>query len=275
MDHYTRGMAQASSADGLVVQRDGPVVRVLLDRPERRNALTQSMWASIPGLMEQLGDDERVRLIVWGSSTPGVFSAGADITEYRDHASDLDWSARSQKVVAAALEAVAHALPPTLAVIDGPCFGGGAGLAVACDFRIATRRSTFAITPARLGMVYPFTATVALVDLVGARAAKRILFTGETMDSDVALEIGLVDRLTEADDLQATVTDYIEPLLSASGGSARLMKQAIRMITDGDRDSTPTTDGFVEQALASSDYHEGVTAFLERRPPRFGGDTGH
>lgn len=250
------------------------MAHVLIDRPERRNAVTQSMWASIPRLMEELGADEGIRLIVWASSTPEIFSAGADITEYRDHATDLDWSARSQKVVAAALESVVLASPPTLAVIDGPCFGGGAGLAVACDFRIATQRSTFAITPARLGMVYPFTATVALVDLVGAVHAKRILFTGETMDAAQALGIGLIDRVVAVDDLDDAVEDFAEPLLTASGGSARLMKQAIRMILDGHRESTPITDAFVDEALGSADYHEGVTAFLERRAPRFGG-SGH
>ena len=273
VDDDTNGAngAVESVVEGLLVRRDGPTAHVVIDRPDRRNALTQAMWASIPAVMERLSAERRIRLIVWESSTRGIFSAGADVTEYRDHAEDLDWSARSQKVVAAALESVAAAALPTLAVIDGPCFGGGAGLAVACDFRIATRASTFAITPARLGMVYPYTATVALTDLVGARHAKRILFTGETLTADEAQAIGFVDRVVAEDDLDSAVAAYVEPLLTASASSARLMKQAIRRILDGGRESTAQTDAFVDEALQSPDYREGVTAFLERRTPRFNG----
>ncbi len=265
-------MTDALDAAGFDVRREGAVARTLIDRPDRRNALTQAMWASIPPIMRTLSDDPRVRLIIWGSSTDGIFSAGADIAEYREHAQDLEWSAHSQTVVAAGVEAVAKAAVPTLAVIDGPCFGGGAGLAVACDFRIATTRSTFAITPARLGMVYLHTATVDLVDLVGPRHAKRILFTGETMNADEALAIGLVDRVVDQAVLETEVAEFIEPLLAVSGGSTRLMKQAISMIMQGQRESTPQTEALVAQALRSADYREGVAAFMERRPPRFSGE---
>ncbi len=254
---------------GLRVEREGPISRLLIDRPERRNALTQAMWADLPEIIQRLDSEGGIRVLIVGSTSPGVFSAGADISEYRDHADDLEWSAASQKVVARGLEAVAAAVHPTLAVIDGPCFGGGAGLAVACDFRIATARSTFAITPAKLGMVYPHTATVSLVDLVGARHAKRILFTGETMDAEHAERIGLVDQVVPDAMLDQAVSMFIDPLLSASGMSARSMKRTIRRIANGERAASDHSDAVVEEALRSSDYREGVTAFLERRAPRF------
>lgn len=254
---------------GLRVEREGPIARILIDRPDRRNALNQKMWNSLPPMIDRIVDEPGVKVLTIGSTTPGVFSAGADITEYRDHADDLDWSAASQKVVAHALSALACAEVPTVAAIDGPCFGGGAGIAVACDFRIATQRSTFAITPAKLGMVYPHTATVALVDLVGARHAKRMLFTGETMDAAEAEHIGLLDRVVPDDALVDALGSFIEPLLSASGMSARSMKRTIRLIEDGDRESSPRADSVVMEALRSADYREGVTAFLERRAPHF------
>ena len=263
-------MPHTGEVEGLRVQREGTVARVLIDRPDRRNALTQRMWSAIPEITAALSADPQVRVAILSSSSPGVFSAGADVTEYREHAADLAWSAASQKVVGAALEALAAAAMPTVAAIDGPCFGGGAGLAIACDFRIATDTSTFAITPAKLGMVYPYTATVALVDLVGARNAKRILFTGETIDAAQAQAIGLVDRVVGADDLHGAVAEFIAPLLTVSAGSTRLMKQAVRWIQSGDRAATPRTDALVDTALQSADYLEGVTAFLERRTPNFG-----
>jgi len=255
--------------DGFSIHTDGGVARVLIDRPERRNALTQRMWATLAEVVLELQSRPNIRLIIFGSTTPGIFSAGADVTEYREHAEDLQWSAASQKVVAAALETLSACSCPTIAAIDGPCFGGGAGISVACDFRIATVESSFAITPAKLGMVYPYTATVSLVNLVGARHAKRILFTGETFTAQTAYEMGFLDRVVPQDDFVAQLDDFIAPLLSTSGTSVRLMKQAITWITDGDRTVSPRTDALVEEALQSPDYQEGIMSFLERRAPRF------
>jgi len=255
--------------DGFFIQVDAGVARVLINRPERRNALTQQMWATLAEVVLELQSQPDIRVIIFGSTTPGIFSAGADVTEYREHAEDLQWSAASQKVVATALETLSASSCPTIAAIDGPCFGGGAGIAVACDFRIATVESSFAITPAKLGMVYPYTATVSLVNLVGARHAKRILFTGETFTAKTACEMGFLDKVVPQDDFAAQLDVFIAPLLSTSRTSVRLMKQAITWITDGDRTVSPRTDALVEEALQSPDYQEGIMSFLERRQPRF------
>lgn len=255
---------------GLLVEGDAQVAYLTIDRPEKRNALTQAMWTDVPRIIAKFNEDSSIRLIVLRSSTPGIFSAGADISEYRLHAGDLRWSADSQRVVGAALRAVQEAKAPTLAAVDGPCFGGGAGLAVACDFRISTRSATFAITPAKLGMVYPYGALVALVDLVGPTHAKRILFTGETFNSAQAAQMGLVDMIVEDSDLNSAIHSFAAGLLTTSGMSARIMKEAIRLIMSGVREESAQTDEFVDRALRSADYHEGVSAFIERRPPVFG-----
>ena len=254
---------------GVLVERHEHVAYIKIDRPEKRNALTQAMWAAIAPMIDQLNSDLSIRLIVVGSSSPGVFSAGADIGEYRHHVGDLEWGADSQRVVGAALAAVAQAHAPTLAAIDGPCFGGGAGIAVACDFRIATRSATFAITPAKLGMVYEFGALVALVDLVGPAQAKKILFTGETFDATQAERMGFVDSVVGDSDLEAATEAFAAGLVKTSGMSARIMKEAIQRIMSGHREECAETDEFVNRALRSADYHEGVSAFIERRPPVF------
>ena len=255
----------------LRLEYDGDIASVVLDRPDRRNALTQAMWHRLIEISEQIDADGRARLVLLRSSTPGIFSAGADVTEYREHATDLDWSEESQRIVGRALGAVAAISVPTLAVVDGPCFGGGCGLVVAADWCVATAGSTFAITPAKLGMVYPFPATVDLVDRVGAGAAKWLLFTGAAADAERAQRIGLVDDLAaDADGLAMLVEHYISMMRQTSTHSVRIMKQAIARVRRGDRTPDATTAGWVRQALESADYHEGVSAFMERRAPRFG-----
>lgn len=256
---------------GIRLHIDQGVARVTFDRPARRNALTQHMWHEIIEFCDRIADDASVRLAVFESSTPGIFSAGADVTEYRDHATDLDWSQESQRVVAQALLAVERIPVPTLAAVDGPCFGGGCGIAVACDWRVATAASTFAITPARLGMVYPFTATVTLVQRLGAGSAMWLLATGAAADAQRAAALGLVDRVVaDPADLQSTVDEYASLLRATSPESVRIMKQAIARAAAGQHEPTPETDAWVRTALQSADYHEGVLAFLERREPRFG-----
>lgn len=254
--------------DALRIERTGSVVTYWIDRPARRNAFTQAMWRTLTADMRELGADPSVRLVVFKSSTPGIFSAGADVNEYRESGGDIAWAVQSQQTVASALTAVAECGAPTIAAIDGPCFGGGAGIAVACDMRIATPPSTFAVTPAKLGMIYPHSDTTALVDLVGIATAKRILFTGSTFSADEALAMRFIDEV--ADDLDAAVASISASILAVSGTSVRLMKKAIGLIADGQRTADERTAALLQEALASPDFREGVAAFLERRPPAFG-----
>jgi enoyl-CoA hydratase/carnithine racemase len=256
----------------LRLEYDGDIAAIVIDRPDRRNALTQAMWQRLIDISAQIDADRRARLVLLRSSTPGIFSAGADVTEYREHATDLDWSEESQRVVGRALGAVAGISVPTLAVVDGPCFGGGCGLVVAADWCIATQASTFAITPAKLGMVYPFPATVDLVDRVGASAAKWLLFTGAAADAQRAQRIGLVDDLAaDAAGLADLQAHYVGMMQQTSAHSVRIMKQAIARVRRGEREPDATTAGWVRLALESADYREGVSSFMERRSPQFGG----
>ena len=249
------------------------VAKVTLDRPERRNALTQAMWQQVIDFAEEIGSNPKARLAVFQSASPGIFSSGADVTEYREHATDLDWSEESQRVVSRALLAVERIPIPTLAAIDGPCFGGGCGIAIACDWRIASARSTFGITPAKLGMVYPYRATVTLVQRLGSGAAMWLLATGAAADAQRALCMGLVDSVfDDPDELIGAIEDYASLMRVTSPGSVRIMKEAITRIVGGQVEPSPETDAWVRIALESADYQEGVLAFLERRTPRFGND---
>jgi enoyl-CoA hydratase/carnithine racemase len=247
----------------------GAAASVVIDRPDRRNALTQQMWNALPELIDQAVASPGVRVLVVRSSTPGVFSAGADIGEYRDHIGDVAWGVDNQDRVSRGTRALRECPLPVIAAVDGPAFGAGAGLVVSCDVRLATSRSSFAITPAKLGMVYPFPDTAALVETVGAAAARSILLTGRTFDAQQAMAWGFLDEVVGDDGLDEALARWIAMLSSNSATSMRLMKKSIALAASGQRDDDERTQGFVREALEGGDYAEGARAFLERRDPRY------
>lgn len=247
----------------------GAAASVVIDRPDRRNALTQQMWNTLPELIDQAVASPGVRVLVVRSSTPGVFSAGADIGEYRDHIGDVPWGVDNQDRVSRGTRALRECPLPVIAAVDGPAFGAGAGLVVSCDIKVATARSTFAITPAKLGMVYPFPDTAALVETVGASAARSILLTGRTFDADQGKAWGLLDEVVPDDGLAVAVERWVALLASNSPTSMRLMKTTIGLAAAGQRDDDERTLGFVQEALEGGDYAEGARAFVERRDPQY------
>lgn len=245
------------------------VARLSIDRPDKRNALGQAMWESIPLLVTRAVAREDVRLLVLASAVPGVFSAGADIAEFATCSRDPEWRGRNREAIRSAQLSLARADKPTIALIDGDCIGGGCGLALACDLRIATSASRFGITPARLGLVYPLHDTKLLVDLVGPSWAKRMLLTGMLLDAPTAARIGLVTEVAE--DAEAVVAGIADAILAASPNSQRWAKATIGRILAGATDDDAQSFAQFEAAFDGPDFLEGVEAFLARRPPRFGG----
>ncbi|MFI5569261.1 enoyl-CoA hydratase/isomerase family protein [Streptomyces sp. NPDC051740] len=233
----------------------GHVATVVIRHPEKRNAMTAAMWGSLPPLLETLAADPDVRVLVL-TGEGGTFCAGADISTLRG--SPL----RAQRLAVAAEEALAAFPKPTLAAVRGHCVGGGAQLAAACDLRFAEEGARFGVTPAKLGIVYPASATRRLVSLVGPATAKYLLFSGELIEAERALRTGLVDEVLPEGQLDERVAEFTRILASRS----RLTQAAAKEFANGrtDRDAY-----WSERAGESGDTAEGVAAFLERRPPRF------
>ncbi len=246
----------------LRLETHGAVAHLIIDRAAKRNAFNQSMWEALPGLVAAAMADDNVRVLVLRSAEPGVFCAGADIGELSANA-DPDWLLANQTAINRAQSDLTRAPKPTVALIDGDCVGGGCGLALACDLRIASARSRFGITPAKLGLVYPLHDTKLLVDLVGPANAKRILFTGALIDAAEAHRIGLINEINENADA------LIETMTSVSGHSQRESKAMIRRILDGQTDDDDTTRALFAGAFTGPDFREGVDAFLNKRKPDF------
>jgi enoyl-CoA hydratase/carnithine racemase len=241
----------------------GGIARLLIDRPLKRNAMTTEMFAAIPGLLAEVEGKKHVRAIVLTSTRAGMFCAGADIGELSAHADGANWRAANQNAINAAQHRLARADRPTIAFIDGDCVGGGCGMALACDIRVATPRARFGITPAKLGLVYPLHDTKLLVDLVGPGQAKRILFTGALLNAEEALRIGLIDVIADNPD------DLTHAIAANSLHSQRQSKAVIRRILDGQAEDDAVTLAMFAGAFEGADFKEGVSAFLSKRTAEF------
>ncbi|MGP2440980.1 enoyl-CoA hydratase/isomerase family protein [Streptomyces sp. JW3] len=231
------------------------VATVVIDRPAKRNAMTAAMWRALPPLLDALAADPAVRALVL-TGAGGTFCAGADIATLAGGAQ------QAQRLAVDAEEALAAFPKPTLAAVRGHCVGGGVQLAAACDLRFAEEGALFGVTPARLGVVYPASATRRLAALVGPAAAKYLLFSGELIGTGRALRTGLVDEVLPAGGLDARVAEFTRVLVSRSA----LTQAAAKEFTDG---RAGREAYWAAQAEAGGETAEGVAAFLERRPPRF------
>jgi enoyl-CoA hydratase/carnithine racemase len=247
----------------LRIEIEGSIARLLIDRPDKRNAFTQAMWSLLPKLLGEAMSDPAVRLLILESSTPGIFCAGADIGELLANKDDADWRAANQAAINRAQYELARAEKPVIAFIDGDCVGGGCGLALACDFRVATPRSRFGITPSNLGLVYPLHDTKLLVDLVGPGQAKRLLFSAQLLSADEALQIGLIEEIGESAD------EVAELIASKSLHSVKGVKGFIRRILDGQTEDDPETLAAFAEAFTLPDFLEGTDAFTQKRKPQF------
>ena len=170
-----------------------PFARIVLNRPERRNAISRAMWRALPAIRTSI-EAQPDALVVIVEGAGGHFSAGADISEfdevYKDAAATRDYGDAIQD----GLRALMEIDRPTIAVLQGNVVGGGLAVALACDLRFCAADAFLAVTPARLGLVYGHAETRRLVELVGPARAKDILFTGRRIETDEALSIGLIDR---------------------------------------------------------------------------------
>ncbi len=246
----------------------GPVASLLIDRPAKRNAFDQSMWEALPKLVAAAMADQSVAMLIVRSAHPGVFCAGADIGEFATASSDPIWRARNAAAIRSTQIVLARAPKPTLAVVDGDAIGGGCGIAMACDLRIASVRARFGITPAKLGLVYPLHDTRLLVELVGPAQARRLLYSGMIIPAQEALRIGLVQQLAE--DLDAEVASFVSAVVSASLASQRGSKAIIQRIIEGAHDDDASSQDDFDKAFTGADFQEGVAAFLSKRKPVFG-----
>lgn len=254
--------------DLLVEHRDG-VATLTLNRPKSHNAINMGMYKALPDVVATLDKDPEVKVIVVRGAGEKSFASGADITEFERERASAAKARNYNEKVAAAEQAIEGLAKPTIAMIHGYCIGGGAGLALACDLRFADTRARFAITPAKLGLVYSLESTKRVVDLAGPSRAKWILMSGQQIQAQRAWELGLFDELVEPEDLERYTYEFAEIITTRAQFSVRMGKEMVRRVVNGQVDDDEATTDIRNSSFDTDDYAEGVRSFLAKRPPEF------
>jgi enoyl-CoA hydratase len=265
-------------SEGLRVERDGPVTTVVLDRPERLNALSYDVIRGLTRTLEELRGDLNQRVVLL-TGAGRAFSAGIDLKE---QASGAAWDERLgpvperyalQQAVAGLVVGLRRIPQPVIAVVAGVAAGGGLSLACAADIRIAEPAATFIASFVRLGVSGgDLGSSYFLPRIVGWDRAAELLYTGRTVEADEAMRIGLVTHMVPAGEGLAAARALAGQMLAVAPMSTRMTKSLLNLSRDG-----ATLEQMVEyenrtQILLAQteDFAEGVSAFAERRPARFG-----
>jgi methylglutaconyl-CoA hydratase len=247
-------------------------VTLTLDRPEARNALSAALVARLTAELDTLAGDAGVRAIVL-TGAGDVFCAGADIGEMRAAgAAPPEQNEADSRRFAAMLERLERQPQPTLALVNGAAFGGAVGLIAACDIALASTSARFALSEVRLGLV-PAMISPYVIRAIGTREARRWFLSGEAMDAATALRIGLVHEAVDPGSLAAAADGVLGALLAGAPGAQAEIKRLIRHATGrsdaGDEAMLADTSRWIARIRAGPEAREGLSAFLDRRKPRW------
>lgn len=253
----------------IFLRQDGAVARLYIDNPQRKNAISRAMWRAVPALVAQALAHEGTRALTVQSATPGCFAAGADISEFEATFSDPAESLRANAEIQEAVNAVAACPVPTLALIDGPCVGGGVSLAVACDVRLASTRSRFAVTPARLGLSYHPDDVARLVRACGRAQASELLFAGQIWGAERGLTAGLVNQIFSIGEFEEAAAQLVASICANSLSANLALKRALAAVESRDPAALREAESEFAALFSGADFHEGRDAFLQKRKASF------
>jgi enoyl-CoA hydratase/carnithine racemase len=260
-------------ADGkMLAEVEEGIGLITFNQPEKRNAMSVDMWYGLEAILDDFEPREDVRAVVLTGAGHHAFVSGADISQFDKQRADASAQLEYDRLTSAGRAKLAAFPKPVIARIRGFCLGGGLGIAMQADLRIAAIDSEFGIPAARLGIAYGFDMVRKLVSLVGPAHARTMLFTGARIDATEAQRIGLVNHVVKDEELSQTVYDLATAIAGNAPLSVRAAKLAVNeaVKSESERD-VDAVSAAVAACFDSADYREGRTAFMEKRRPHFRG----
>ena len=257
-------------SQSVLVERADDIATVILNAPEKLNALSRGTWERLADVMAGLSAEDDLRCIVVRGAGDRAFAAGADISEFETERSDPESCKAYSRMVAKTMNTVAECRHPTIALIKGACVGGGLEIASCCDLRICGESSRFGIPVNRLGLVMPHAELKMLLALVGRAQALEILLEGRVFGAAEAREKGLVNRVVPDADVEDEAYATAGRIAAGAPLVARWHKRFARRLLD----PRPLTEKEVDEGIAcyeTEDYRIGTRAFLEKKTPLFKG----
>jgi len=259
----------SQSYETVVLDRRDRVAVITINRPEKRNALNIQTRAEGAAILDELRADDSVRVVIITGAGDKAFIAGADIAEFADRTAI---SQREIMLERGLFNAVETFPKPIIAMVNGYCLGGGCEVALACDIRVASETASFGQPEINLGIIPGGGGTQRLPRLVGEGKAMEMILTGEIIDAQTAFNLGLVNHVVPADQLEIKTMEIANRIAEKSPIALRLAKEAIKLASRSNLDEGLRREvDLFALCFSSADKDEGVTAFLEKRKPEFKG----
>lgn len=256
--------------DSIQLRRDGAIATVVLNRPDKLNALTRGMWASLGDTVEQLSADDSLRCVIVRGAGEKSFSPGNDISEFAHERSNKAQAIEYGKVMHRTADALANCRHPLIAQIYGICVGGGLEITALCDLRICGESSRFGAPINKLGLVMAYPEMAPLVRLVGSAVALEILLEGRIFDAAEAKEKGLVTRVVPDDQVAAETRAAAQRIADGAPLVARWHKKFARRLAEGTSLTAAELDECFD-CFDTEDFRIGYAAFLAKQKPKFVG----
>jgi enoyl-CoA hydratase len=258
-----------SNYETILVEKHGSVAILTINRPDKLNALGSKVHAESVQTLEILRKDDEVRVLIITGSGEKSFIAGADISEFKGQTPHTQRNTFYEKTLFNSLDAFPK---PVIAMINGFCLGGGCEVALACDIRIASEKARFGQPEINLGIIPGGGGTQRLTKLVGEGKSMEMILTGDMIDANTALNIGLVNHVYSSEELEAKTLEMANKIAEKSPIALQLAKEAVKLASKSNLDEGLRREvDLFAICFSTEDKKEGVAAFLEKRKPVFKG----